>query len=223
MQPIRIVLVDDHQIFRDGVRLLLEKETDLSICGETASGLEALQLVRELRPDILLLDISLRGVNGLEILQQIGTASPGTRTIIVTQHENVAYVRNVFEQGARGYVIKDSCSSELISAIRSVHAGQVHFSPRVEQNILGSLVARATVHDPEDASFATLTQRELEVFRLIVEGLSTQQIADFLCISPKTIDKHRASITRKTGLDNPARMVHFAIRLGLVDPKIWQG
>jgi len=222
MQPIRILIVDDHQIFREGVRLLLEKEADLAILAETDCGLEALKLVREVRPDILLLDISLRSVCGLEILQQVKSASPLTRVIILSSHENVAYIRQGFENGARGYVAKGSCFSDLLTAIRAVHAGRTYVSEHLEQKILGSMSSSASAGDRAESSFASLSPREQEVFRLIVEGLSTDQVSDMLCISTKTVDKHRASIMRKTGLDNPAKMVQFAIRYGLIDPQIWQ-
>jgi len=223
MKLIRILLVDDHRIFREGVRNLLEEEVDINIVGEAGSGLTAIKMVRDLKPDVLLLDISLQGdVCSLDIMPQVKAAFPAVKILVLSSHENVAYIRQAFDNGAHGYVDKGACYDDLRHAIHAVYADQVFVSPRLEQIIFHAMRDMHPDDAAPDAGYAGLSPREQEIFRLLVNGLSSVEIADVLCISTKTVDKHRVSIMHKTGLTNQAKMVHFAIRYGLVDPDVWQ-
>jgi two-component system response regulator NreC len=214
MTKTTILIVDDHAIFRAGLRLLLERQPDLTVVGEAASGQEALRAVKELRPDLVLMDVAMPGMNGLEATQRIKTDSAGSQVLALTMHENEQYFFQMLHAGAAGYVIKGAPPEELIEAIRSVTRGQAYLSPPLARRLIDDYLDRVKEGQlPADP----LTDREREVLRLIAEGLTSKEIASRFSISPHTVERHRANAMGKLDLHNRAELIRYAIRKGLID------
>lgn len=214
MRKIRILLVDDHAVLRAGIHVLLETQPDLEIIGEAGDGREAVRRARELQPDVALLDIAMPGLDGLTAAREIKQTCPNTRILFLTQHENKEYVLPALRLGASGYVLKRAEGDELITAIRTVHAGGTFLDPAIAGAVVGEMTRdRKTVADP----FDSLSEREREVLVMLARGDTYQQIAEALFISPKTVDYHRANLMRKLGLSNRAELTRFAIQRGLLN------
>jgi two-component system response regulator NreC len=221
MNQIRVLIVDDHPIVRTGLRQFLEAESDLQVVDEASDGMEALEKAREHRPDVLLLDIAMPKLSGLEVAQMIKTTAPETKVVILSMHEKEAYARQALEAGALGYVLKGAPSEDILTAIRTVARGRYFLSSSITTSVVSNYL-QGQGGKPADAGFGSLSEREQQVFLLLVEGNSTVQIGEILCISPKTVEKHRANISSKLNLDSPVDMLRYAIRIGLVDPEIWK-
>jgi len=221
MSVISIVIADDHVMLREGLRQLLETQSDIKVVGEANDGIEALDITRKYRPDILVLDISMPRMNGIEAVKIIRDAAPETRIVILSMFQREIYAHQALEFGAHGYVLKGSPSVELLDAIRTVHSGRYYFSHSMQVEIVSSYLKN---RDKKLASsdYDKLTEREKQVFMLLIEGNSTTQIGNLLCVSNKTIEKHRARVSQKLGLSNPVEMMKFAIRSGIVDPESWK-
>jgi len=220
MNRIRVLISDDHPIVRSGLRQLLEAESDMQVVGEAGDGMTALEMVRERRPDVILLDIAMPRLSGLEVAQMVKAAAD-TRVVILSMYEKEAYARQALEAGALGYVVKGGPSEEILAAIRTVIKDQYYLSSSITSSVVSTYLqtpGKKTV----DAGYQSLSERERQVFLLLVEGSSTSGISDILCISPKTVEKHRANIALKLGLSNPVEMLRYAIRIGLIDPEIWK-
>lgn len=214
MDKIRVLVVDDHAILRDGICSLLARRDDLQVIGEAANGLEALKQVETLRPDVVLLDISMPVMDGLEATRRIKQAFPEVKILVLTQHDNNEYVFPVLEAGAAGYVLKKSGGAELVAAIRAVYQEDAFLHPAVAREV----IARMREAAEECGQQPRLTERETEVLKLITEGLSSREIAEKLCLSPKTVMVHRANIMEKLGIHSRAELVRYAIRQGLIKP-----
>lgn len=221
MSRIRVLIADDHPIVRKGLRQLLEAEADMQVVEEAGDGMEALEKVRVHHPDVLLLDIAMPRLSGLEAAQMVGSAAPGTRIVILSMYEKEAYARQALEAGALGYVLKGGPSEEIPAAIRAAHKGQYFLSSSITSSVVGTYL-KGDRQAPADRGYESLSERERQVFLLLVEGNSTAQVADILCISPKTVEKHRLNIAGKLGTESPVEMVKYAVRIGLVDPEIWK-
>jgi two-component system, NarL family, response regulator NreC len=210
---ISIVLADDHHIVRQGLRALLETESGFSLVGETGDGLEAVRIVERLNPRVLVCDLMMPGLNGLEVTRQV-TNRTKTRVVILSMHASDAYVSEALKNGARGYVLKDSQSSELVRAIREVAAGRRFLShPLSQREIERYDQKRLSGHtDP----FDTLTGREREVLQLAAEGLTNIQISERLFISPRTTETHRANLMRKLFLQNQSELIRYAVKRGII-------
>ena len=210
----RIVLADDHPVVRQGMRSLLEREAGFSIVGEASNGLEVADLVAQAQPDVLILDLLMPGLAGLDVAREVARRVPGTRIVILSMHSSDAYVLQALRNGASGYVLKDSSSGELVRAVREVVAGRRYLSPPLSESIIDAYVSRTdgTAVD----IYETLTTREREVLHLAAEGLSNQAIGDRLHISARTAETHRAHIMRKLGLRNRTEMIAYALRRGLI-------
>jgi two-component system response regulator NreC len=210
---VTLILADDHPIVRQGLRHLLEKEPKFLVVGETGNGIEALQLVEQLKPDILIVDMMMPGLNGLEILRQLKKISPKTRSIVLSMQSANAYVVEALKNGAAGYVLKETGPVELINAVDEVIQGRRFLSAKISKRFLATgLEGKELVPDPYD----TLTTREREVFQMTVEGLTSQEIGETLNISPRTVEIHRSNLSMKLGIKNQADLIRFAIRRGIL-------
>ncbi len=209
---LRVLLADDHSLVRSGLRSLLGELTGVEVIGEASNGREALEMIGSLRPDIVIMDISMKELNGLEALTRATKEFPQVRVIILTMHADNDYVMRALELGAKGYLLKDSLTSELELAIRSVAQGQKYLSPRVSKDVLDSY-ARGERSSPEE-----LTSRQREILQLIMEGCSTKEIASQLGLSPKTVETHRAQILQRLKIRDIPNLVLYAIRKGILDP-----
>ena len=208
-----IVLADDHHVVRQGLRALLEAAADLVVVGEAADGAAALEMTVRLAPDVLILDLVMPG-NGLDALRQVTQQAPRTRVVVLSMHSSEAYVVEALKAGASAYVVKDATASDLVRAVREVTAGQRYLSPPLSERAIDAYTSRALAATAEPHE--GLTARETEVLRLAARGLSLQQIALELSISPRTAETHRANFMRKLGLHSQTDVVRYAIRHGIL-------
>ncbi len=214
MSMTTIVLADDHHVVRQGLRTLLEAEPDFSVVGETGDGVEAAQLVERLRPDVLVLDLMMPGLNGLEVTRQVSQRSPQTHVVILSMHASEAHVLEALRSGAAGYVLKESTSAELVLAVREAVAGRRYLSSPLSERAIEVYMQKAesTALDP----YETLTAREREVLYLVAEGHTNAEIADRLFISRRTVETHRANLMRKLGLRTQTELISYALRRGIL-------
>lgn len=212
---IRLLLADDHAVVRSGLRLLLESQPDMVIIGEAENGEEAIRRTKELGPDVVLMDIEMPGMNGIEAARQIKAQSPRTAVLALTMYEDDQYFFEMLRAGASGYVPKRAAPDELASAIRAVSRGEVFLHPSLAGRLVQDYLQRRDVEVQEQAA-GDLTPREQEVLTLIAQGLSNNEIADQLVISAKTVDRHRENIMRKLNLHNRVELVRYAIEKGLI-------
>jgi len=210
----RVLLVDDHTMFREGIRALLAGYDDIEVIGEASDGREAIDKVVELCPDVVLMDIAMPGLGGLEATLEISTLKPESRVLILSQYDNREYVLPILKAGAKGYVLKHAAATDLVAAIRAVHAGGSFLYPTVAKTVLDSYLAQGHLPaDPYDA----LSNRERQVLRLVAEGRTNREIAQLLVLSVKTVMGHRANLMEKLGIHNRTELVKYAIRHGLVE------
>jgi two-component system response regulator NreC len=209
-----IVLADDHRIVRQGLRALLKTEPDFSLVGETGDGLEAVQLAERLQPDVVVLDLMMPGINGLEATRQISDNCPKTHVVILSMHADEAYVLEALRNGAAGYVLKDSSADELVRAVREVVAGRRYLSAPLSERAIEVYVQKAqeAALDP----YEKLTNREREVLHLAAEGHSSAEIAERLSVSPRTVETHRANMMRKLDLHSHTDLIRYALRRGII-------
>lgn len=209
----RILLVDDHELVRRGIRSLLEAEDDFEICAEAADGRQAIDLVQEMTPDVVVMDIGMPGMNGIEATRRIRKTARRTEVLALSLHESEHYAREVLAAGARGYVFKSDAAQEVVQAVRSIRGKKRYLTKRLAENAerLGLLEKKPGT--PEGTS---LTRREREVMQLVAEGHSNRSISDLLKISIKTTETHRARIMRKLGLKSVAELVRYALREGVI-------
>jgi DNA-binding NarL/FixJ family response regulator len=217
MSALRLVLVDDHALVRAGLRALLGEMAGVSVVAEAGDGHDALQLIREHKPDIALLDISLPGLNGLEVAARVAKEHPATRVIILSMHGDDESVRRALIAGAAGYLLKNSDRSELELALRTVARGNPWLSPAVTKKVVTAFAAGART--PAQGAFEVLTPRQREVLQLIAEGHSNKEIAGRLNLSPKTVETHRTELMERLGIHGVAGLVRYAIQVGLVQPE----
>ena len=212
---IRILLVDDHTVLRDGIRKLLEDTPDMLVCGEAKDGRTAVHLADELRPNVVLMDISMPMLNGLEATRQIHHNQPCIKILILTMHENEEYISQALAYGAMGYLLKDAAAQELLEAIRLVNRGEAVLSPAITRLVIEDYLRWGNLG--AGLSDNGLSAREHEVLQLIVEGHSNKQIAEILCISIKTVQAHRANIMGKLDLHDRRERVKYAIRKKIIE------
>jgi two-component system response regulator NreC len=211
----RIVLVEDHTVVREGLRMLLASHPDLEVVGEAGDGREAVQCVENLRPDLVLMDLSMPGKDGMEATREIKRRFPETKILALTVHDSEEYVLVALKAGADGYILKKATHAELVMAIRSVLAGEPYLSPGVSDKVIkGYLAGKKTLRGT--ASWDMLTPREMEVLKLIAEGYKSKEIAEHLFISVNTVEKHRNNIMKKLDLHSASGLTAFAIKKGLV-------
>lgn len=212
--PIRVLLVDDHTLVRESLVGILQSDGDIEVIAQAADGVEAVDKALATRPDIVVTDLSMPRLNGIEVVRRLRQALPDTRVLVLTMHQEDQYVLQAVRVGASGYLVKDSAAVELLAAVRNLHAGRGHFSPQAARALAEQLQHPERVLDDR---YELLTAREREVFRLIAEGLTTKEIARRLAISTKTAENHRARVLTKIAVRNTAELVRYALRRGLLD------
>ena len=210
---VTLLLVDDHPIIRQGLRHLFEGEPEFRVVGEAEDGVEALRLVERLKPNILVVDMMMPGLNGLEVLRQIKHISPDTRAIVLSMQSADAYVIEALKNGAAGYVLKDTGPSELVNAVHEVIQGNQYLSAKLSEKLQAS--GRRIIDTPTDA-YETLTSREREILQMTAEGRTSQEIGEKLIISPRTVEIHRRNLINKLGIKNQADLIRFAIKRGII-------
>ena len=210
---ITVLVADDHAVFRSGLRAILDTEDDLEVVAEVADGDQAVDAALRLRPDVAVLDISMPRLGGLEATRRIRKALPQTRVLVLTMHEDEEYVLQLVRAGASGYLVKDSAAQELMNALRALKQGRSYFGTQAARALAAAWQGGREA--PEDP-YGRLTDREREVFHLIIEGRTNAQVADVLCISPKTVDNHRTRLMEKLGVHSTAEMMRFAARRNLL-------
>lgn len=211
--PTRIILADDHQIVREGLATLLEQEEDMRVVGTAADGRAAVKLAAELSPDVVVLDVGMPGLNGIEAARQITGALPAAKILALSMHSDRRFVLEMLRAGAAGYLLKDCAFDELAHAIRTIVAGQTYLSPRIAGVVVEGFLQQG--EPGERTGAAALTPREREVLQLLAEGMATKQVAHHLGVSSKTIETHRRQIMTKLELDSVAELTKYAIREGL--------
>ena len=217
MTKIKLLLVDDHAVVRSGLRMLLENEADFVLVGEAGSGKEALSLVPQLMPDVIIMDITLPDMSGIEVTQRLKQAYPNIAVVALTIHEDQQYFFEMLRVGASAYVPKRAAPDDLITAIRSAYRGDVYIYPSLGRLLVNDFISRAGEGE-EKVTMTGLTQREQEVLSMLAEGKTNDEIASELVISPHTVARHRENLMGKLGLHNRSELVKYAIRKGLINP-----
>ena len=212
MNQIKILLVDDHAVVRMGFKMLIEAEADIKVIGEAESGEVAVKLFQELKPDIIVMDITMPGIGGLEAIDRIMAKDKSTKILVLSAHEDSVHPKRVLNAGAMGYLTKRSAAEELIKAIKSIHQGKRYLEPNIAQQMAITQLSGET--NPVEI----LSDREFEVFMALAKGKSTNDIADTLCLSPRTVGTHLYNIKQKLNANNSAEIALIAIRCGLIDP-----
>jgi DNA-binding NarL/FixJ family response regulator len=217
-RDIRILITDDHTIVRQGLRKLLDEEEGFEVVGEATDGRDSVAKAMDLMPDIVLMDLSMPGLTGLEAARQIVKRLPKTRVLILSMHKNEAYVLQALQAGASGYILKDSASEEVVTALRSVHRGDSYLSPSISRVVIEDYLrlSQPGASGGTKTLYETLTVREREIFQLLAEGLKNQEISERLHVSVKTVETHRAHIMEKLNLNNIAELVKYSIEIGVV-------
>jgi two-component system, NarL family, response regulator NreC len=215
MKRIRIVLADDHQLFRRGLRLLLEQQPDFAVVTEAKDGREAVAAVQSLKPDVLVVDIGMQTLNGIEAARQLTESHSGVAIVILSMHSDESYVLRALKAGAKGYLLKDSAEEDLIRAIHAVTSGKSFFSPAVSKVLLDDYMQKLQRLGGEDA-YDLLTPREREILQLVVEGKSNKDVANMLNLSVYTVETHRSNIMEKLNLKGVPELVLYAVRKGII-------
>ena len=210
---IKILLADDHKLMREGLRMLIEKTGRLTIVGEADNGVSAVRMARDLKPDLVLMDVSMPDLNGIEATRRIVTEAPGAKVIGLSMHTDKRFVRQMFTAGARGYVLKGSAFEEVAAAIKTVAAGRIYVSPKISDQVLADYVKQLT--KPSAEAESPLSGREREVLQMLAEGKSSCTIAERLHVSVTTVDTHRKHIMDKLGFRSIAELTKYAVREGL--------
>lgn len=212
---IRIVLADDHVVMRNGLKLLLERQPNFEVAGEAANGREAVEICEELKPDVLVVDIAMPNLNGIEAARQIAAKLPQTAIVILSMHSDESYVLRALKAGARAYLLKDSAEADLINAIRAVSEGKAFFSPAISKMLVDDYVRRLEQRGVDD-SYELLTTREREILQLLAEGKSNKEVAAMLNLSLYTVETHRGNILQKLNLHSVPELILYAVRKGVI-------
>jgi DNA-binding NarL/FixJ family response regulator len=215
MQKIKVLIVDDHTLVRDGIRALLAMVADVEVIGEAANGREAVQKVRKLAPDVVLMDLAMPIMGGLEATRRIRKGFPGTKVLALTQYEDKDYIIPIIEAGARGFISKMAAFSGLASAIQAVHRGDSFLSPAAAAAVVEECQQKAATDGGTDP-YQHLTDRERETLKLVAEGYTAKEIAEMLVLSLRTVEAHNTNLAKKLGIHNRTDLIKFAIRKGIV-------
>ena len=208
---IRVLLADDHAVLRDGLRFVLESQEDIEVIGHAANGREALRLARQLLPDVVVMDIAMPELNGIEATAEMHDACPATQVLILSMHSTTEHVFRALQAGARGYLLKDCAGAEVVGAVRAVHAGKRYLGQRIAATVIDDYIAERHGASPLDS----LSRRERQILQLIAEGKSNAEAAAMLFLSPKTVETYRSRMMQKLGIEDLPTLVKFAIQHGL--------
>lgn len=214
---IKVQLADNQLVVRQGIQCLLTKEKDIDVVAETSDGIETVEAVKKTKPDIVLLEPALPGVAGVDLIRMVKEANSRTEVVVLTTPQKKAHVRDALQVGALGYVLKTSAIAEVLAAIRAAYQKGYYLSPEISADIIDTFVKKRGI-ESETTGYGKISKRERQVFRLIAEGATTDEIAEELKISPKTVAKHRMNIMEKMELKNVASLVHYAVKIGVIDP-----
>lgn len=215
MNPIRVLLADDHGVVRKGLRFLLEQEQDVAVAGEASDGREAVRLAKELQPDVIVMDIAMPQLNGIDATAQVMKVSPQSGVLILSMHSDESYILRALEAGAKGFILKETAEEYLLTAIRAVAQGKPFFSPAIAQTLLEDYMRNLQQRGQQD-SYSLLTDREKEVLQLLAEGRSNKEVATLLDLSVYTVETHRTRIMQKLNLHNTAELVLYAVRKKII-------
>jgi DNA-binding NarL/FixJ family response regulator len=215
MPPTRVLIADDHPLIRSGLRALLGREKEFEVVGEAADGYQALELVEQLKPDVVMLDVSMPRLNGIDVAKKISETTPSTRIIIVSIHSDESYVLRALKAGAKGYLLKASPEGDILNAVRAVAAGQAYLSPEMSRLLVEEYVREMRYRGVED-SYDLLSIREKEILQLLSSGTSNREIAEMIHVSVATVETHRTNIFQKLGIHSLPELILYAVRKGLL-------
>lgn len=214
-RPIRVLLVDDHRILREGLRALLVEQPGIEVVGEASNGAEGVAQVAALRPDVVIMDMVMPGMGGIEATAEIHRRFPGSKVLVLSMYDDAEYVQQVIRAGAAGYVLKGFAADDLLRAVEEVHRGASFLHPTAAAKLIADYVRHAPAEDSSESP-GPLTPRERQVLKLIAEGNTNQEVAEILFLSKKTVENHRTSIMRKLGVHDVTELVKYALRTGLI-------
>ncbi|HTQ55075.1 MAG TPA: response regulator transcription factor [Bryobacteraceae bacterium] len=215
MNPVRIVLADDHTVMRNGLRLLLERQANLQVVGEASDGRQAVALIEKANPDVVIMDIAMPNLNGIEATRQIVTQNPRTAVAILSMHSDESYVIRALKAGARAYLLKDSAEADLLAAVRALTEGKSFFSPAISKILVEDYMRQLQSRGAED-TYELLTNREREILQLLAEGRTNKEVANMLNLSLYTVETHRTHILQKLNLHSVPELILYAVRKGII-------
>ncbi|HIJ79849.1 MAG: response regulator transcription factor [Desulfobulbaceae bacterium] len=221
MAKIKIFVADDHPVVREGLRSLFDKYEEMKLVGEAGDGRETIDGVRKTKPDVVVLDIAMPMMSGLDCIPLIKSFAPEINIVMLTMFSREAYVHQALASGVHGYVLKTAPLAEVVEAVRMAAVGKYFLSKDINSELIRSYLANDERMASESGRYDLLSDREQQVFRMVIEGNPTKEIADMLCLSPKTVEKHRSNISKKLGIIEPLAMLKFAIKIGVADPELW--